>query len=306
MAYAWLKDGAAPVISSPLNSLNNKQLFDPFSSKTSPNNFPVSVNFPITCSTPKSIDVYGTYLQETKDFPNPFLKKRVRTTFYDQNKYKPNVLVRRRAYEFAYCEFKKGVTATIGTDGGKHISISPGGGVPPYQEITGAYNAAWCASFISWCFYQAGFKTIKNTPANLALAETWGRAGLIGKDPEGWPLRIREITPKEVIAGDLIVFGLETSDTDNDHVGFFSRWLEKPWETPGRRGLFTSIEGNTGPDIEVKINLKKAGKERYDKGISGTGGRGVYGKKHAYNLNNKMDDLVLNKTVTFGRIFAER
>jgi hypothetical protein len=285
-----------------IHPLNSNQLFDPFSGKFPASGLPSAVDFPIACSTPKSIDVFGVYLSEIKDFPNPFLKKTVRTTFYDQNKYKPNVLVRRRAYEFAYCEFKRGVVATSGNSAGPRISTSPGGGVPPYQEITGAYNAAWCASFTSWCFYQAGFKTIKNTPANLALAKTWGQAGLIGKDPEGWPLRIREITAKEVVAGDLVVFGLETDDYENDHVGMFSRWIEKPWETPGKRGLFTSIEGNTGPDIEVIIKSKG----NYGKGAAGTGGRGVYGKKHSYNLSNRMDDLVLNKTVTFGRIFAER
>lgn len=274
-------------------TINTNQLFDPFYGKVAPATLKEFTGFPAVCKTPKSQDIFEIFELEWKNNPFAFIKKDKRKTFYENNKYKPNMLIRRRAYEFAYCEFKKAIRATNGNDGGPHISISPGGGVPPYQEITGQYNAAWCASFTAWCYYQAGFKDIKNT-SGLAMAYTWGQTGLIGKR------QLRVIDAKEVQTGDLVVFGLETSDPGNDHVGFFSKWRIKPWENAGKVGLFTTIEGNTNPDKEV--TLKTNGDVIF--GITGQGGRGVYGKKHTYDMKTKMDK-VLGKTVTFGRIFAE-
>jgi len=276
-----------------ISPLNKKQLFDPFYGKVLPTTIKSFTGFPAVCATPKSKDIFEVFSLEIKNSPFDFTKRNPRKTFYESNKYRPNILVRRRAYEFAYCEFKKEIRATEGNSAGPHISSSPNAGIPPYQEITGAYNAAWCASFTAWCYYQAGFKDIKNTNG-LALALTWGERGLIGKR------QLKEISVKQVQAGDLVVFGLETEDYENDHVGFFSKWLIKPWENRGKIGLFTTIEGNTGPDKEVTVNSSGG----ISFGISGQGGRGVYGKKHTYNLKNTEDE-VLGKTVTFGRIFGE-
>lgn len=276
-----------------ISPLKNHQLFDPFYGRVPPETLQQFTGFPAVCSTPKSKDIFDVFEFEIRNNPFNFAKKNARKTFYQNGKYKPNVLIRRRAYEFAYSEFKRAIRATNGNSAGPHISISPGGGIPPYQEITGAYNAAWCASFTAWCYYQAGFKDIKNTK-DLALAMTWGQRGLIGKR------QLRIIDPKQVAAGDLVVWGLETTDYQNDHVGFFSKWLIKPWQNRGKIGLFTTIEGNTGPDREVRVDLSG----RIFFGEYGQGGRGVYGKKHTYNLKDTSDE-VLGKTVTFGRIFAE-
>jgi hypothetical protein len=276
-----------------ITPLNNNQLFDPFYGRVPPETLKQFTDFPAVCSTPKSIDIFEVFSFELKNNPFEFAKKSKRKTFYDTNKYKSNMLIRRRAYEFAYCEFKREIRATQGNSAGPHISQSPRLGVPPYQEITGAYNAAWCASFTAWCYYQAGFRDIKDTDG-LALAKTWGESGLIGER------KLREISPKQVEAGDLVVFGLETDDYQNDHVGFFSKWRIKPWENRGKIGLFTTIEGNTGPDRQVKVSATGD----ISLGTQGLGGRGVYGKKHTYDLRDTTDR-VLNKTVTFGRIFAE-
>ena len=286
---------SGPQTLNPINisALEKHQLFDPFYGKVAPETLKAFTGFPAVCEIPTSkaiFDVFSFELYNTFTF----VKKPKRITYYEKGKFAPNVLLRRRAYEFAYCEFKKAIRATNGNSAGPHISTSPGGGVPPYQEITGAYNAAWCASFTAWCFYQAGFKDIKRT-SGLALAKTWGQEGLIGKKI------LRVIDPKKVTAGDLVVFGLETDDYQNDHVGFFSKWLIKPWENRGGIGLFTSIEGNTGPDKQVKVNA--SGKISF--GNPGQGGRGVYGKKHTYDTKNTFDEII-GKTVTFGRIFAEK
>jgi hypothetical protein len=280
-------------MASTISPINKNQLFDPFYGRVPPDTLKQFTGFPAVCKTPKSVDVFEVFSLELRNNPFNFAKKNKRKTFYETNKYKSNMLVRRRAYEFAYCEFKREVRATQGNSAGLHISQSPRAGVPPYQEITGAYNAAWCASFTAWCYYQAGFKDIKNT-SGLALALTWGQRGLIGKR------QLREISPKQVEAGDLVVWGLETDDYQNDHVGFFSKWIIKPWENRGKIGLFTTIEGNTGPDRVVSVNA--SGKISF--GAFGSGGRGVYGKKHTYDLKDTTDK-VLGKTVTFGRIFAE-
>lgn len=276
-----------------ISPINNNQLFDPFYGKVLPETLKAFTGFPAICKTPRSLDVYDVFSFELQNNPFNFAKKDSRKNYYNNNKYKPNILIRRRAYEFAYCEFKREIRATQGNSAGPHISQSPRAGVPPYQEITGAYNAAWCASFTAWCYYQAGFRDIKGI-SNLALAKAWGEEGLIGRR------KLRTISAKKVKAGDLVVFGLETSDFENDHVGFFSKWLIKPWSNRGGIGLFTAIEGNTGPDREVFVN--SSGKITF--GAEGTGGRGVYGKKHTYNSRNTIDE-VLGKTVTFGRIFAE-
>lgn len=86
-------------------------------------------------------------------------------------------------------------------------------------------NAAWCCTFIMWCFDQAGYK--------FPRAE-WmkGHASV----PFLKKARKNEIT-KTPVFGDLVLFEFN-GKPEPDHIGIFHSWIEE-----GK--TFKCIEGNT-------------------------------------------------------------
>lgn len=150
--------------------------------------------------------------------------------------------MRRRAYEYAYLEFKKQVVET-GTNSGPSIT-EPRFGLPSYQskgQLNGGEDAAWCACFTGWCYDNAGF----NIPSNIEVARVvvWRDKGF--KKMEGPNLNLLE-------PGDLVIYG------QNAHVALFSRWLIPP---KGGKGVFSSIEGNT--QLDIIFNISKDSKGNY-------------------------------------------
>jgi hypothetical protein len=92
------------------------------------------------------------------------------------------------------------------SNGGPHISYPwpTHGGYPSYQSATGAYWAAWCASFQVWAFHQAGYGWIGDRSAGVLYIEDWARRhGYLASKPH---------------AGSLVAY-LD----DGGHIGFIAR-----------------------------------------------------------------------------------
>lgn len=93
------------------------------------------------------------------------------------------------------------------------------------KEVSGNYP--WCAAFVSWCYYMAGFPIQKaglkkgyvGCQYAVANLSKWGRLVTVPKCED-------------------IVFFDWNGDGKFDHTGIFVKDLGK--------GLFESIEGNTG------------------------------------------------------------
>lgn len=240
---------------------------------------------------------------------NKYLNNPTRINFYLQNKNNYYELLARRAYEFAWFELRKEIGET-GDNTGPGISSRLVSNMPSYQEITGAVGQAWCASFTSWCYFNAGWTTINHGNSNLALAVSWANEGAAKNPPKSLNNRhLKRIknTKQELITmkpGYPVVFNVETeSDYRNDHVGLFSKWIVYPWDNNGT-GLFTSIEGNTGPDVEVYREGKNfvAG-DSAPKWESDSGNGGLYGKHHTYKLYDDYGiDTLSDRTVTFSKV----
>jgi hypothetical protein len=57
--------------------------------------------------------------------------------------------------------------------------------VRQYQSSTGAYNAAWCVSFLQWGFKKAGVSRIANRSAGVFYCVDWARKnGLLRYSPK--------------------------------------------------------------------------------------------------------------------------
>jgi hypothetical protein len=57
--------------------------------------------------------------------------------------------------------------------------------VRQYQSSTGAYNAAWCVSFLQWGFQKAGVPRIANRSAGVFYCVDWARKnGLLRYSPK--------------------------------------------------------------------------------------------------------------------------
>jgi hypothetical protein len=189
--------------------------------------------------------------------------------------------MRRRAYEFAYIEFKKQVVET-GPNSGPSITTGRFG-LDSYQSKGGFPNggelAAWCSCFTGWCYDNAGF----NIPSGVEIGRVpaWRARGF--KKMEG--SNLFKLEP-----GDLVIYG------ENAHVGLFSKWLIPP---NNGRGVFSSIEGNTQLDIVFRISKDSNGyytrtelpeqtinnifKARREKGLFGTkDSKWVAGRRRIY------------------------
>lgn len=95
--------------------------------------------------------------------------------------------------------------------------------VHEYQAVTGAYRAAWCASFVQWCLKQAGcavpaFGRSAYVPYILSTAKAHGM--LVN-------------APKP---GDIVCFDWER-DGVADHIGFVLKVID--------HRTFETVEGNT-------------------------------------------------------------
>lgn len=102
--------------------------------------------------------------------------------------------------------------------------------VREYQSSTnpGVTGFPWCASFVTWCLRQAGWKV---TFSQMAYVPAWIAAAHSGK----YPLYV--VTAKEAIAGDVVTYDWN-NDSIGDHIGFVT-------SSPDTAGNFTAREGNT-------------------------------------------------------------
>jgi len=291
--------------SSIITPKNLSQLKDPFYQKVTKtvakNPALQSPSFPTIINNPANITSIVKEEQQTQTS----IHTPRRQTNYEQMP-SDAARLRARAYENAYWEFKKDIKEQGGDDTnyGQHISIGVGDR-ESYLGLAGfGAGTPYCACFTTWCYYYSGWKDLvyrivkgekewTNKGGSLAAAQTWGKNGLLGLNG-----MVKEISARQVEAGDPVVFGLEISGPNNDHVGLFSQWLVKPWENGGI-GLFSTIEGNTTSDN----GMARDGKTFKIVSYPPDGNQnGVYGKKHTYNMNTGMDDIVSKKDVTFARI----
>lgn len=97
-----------------------------------------------------------------------------------------------------------------------------------YGAWFGMDGVAWCAQFVSYCYYMAGFPL-----GNIGFAK--GFAGC--QTAYSHFLKTNEITTHP-IEGDIVLFDWN-GDHRYDHVGLFVRWIDE------QRGVFETIEGNT-------------------------------------------------------------
>lgn len=288
----------AIVFSSIITPKNLTQLKDPFYQKVTKtvakNPAFQSPSFPTIIN--NFANILSTVKKEKQTHPSIHTDRR--QTNYKQMP-SDAARLRARAYENAYLEFKKDIKEQGGDDTnyGDHISVAVGDrksyiGLVDYGEDSAI---PYCACFTTWCYYYSGWKDILDPVKgrSLAVAQTWGKDGLLGLNG-----MVKEISAKQVEAGDPVVFGLDIPNFNNDHVGLFSQWLVKPWENGGI-GLFSSIEGNTTSDNGMARDGKTFKKVSYPPDGNQNG---VYGKKHTYNMNTGMDDIISKKDVTFARI----
>lgn len=217
-----------------------------------------------------------------------------RAQWYKSNQHNNQAILARRAYEFAYVEFKRKpeIRATSSeSHAGPSISTKQDYQFEYcYQAVTGAYNAAWCASFTTWCYYQAGWNI--SIPASLAAAQSWVGATFF-----------EEVSYNEVQTGDPVVFGTKfDSNYKTDHVGIFSQWIIKP-KNAKSKGIFTTIEGNTGSDEEISpISTKTF--EKKQSGVSSL--PGVYGKRRVWPIDRVfLKEGNQDRDVRFGRLKVE-
>jgi hypothetical protein len=164
------------------------------------------------------------------------LAVKTRLDWYKTNKNDKTRTMRRRAYEFAYNEFKSNVRETPGlTNKGPRITESftvDGKTYPSYQSMCGYNGVEWCACFTTWCYYHAGWKLEPGDKSQPLAGVIW------------WEGNLPRITDlRKLEPGDIVTFG------SGNHVGMFSKWLKgmEPWNNGGN-GVFTTIEGNTHTD----------------------------------------------------------
>lgn len=100
--------------------------------------------------------------------------------------------------------------------------------VREYQATTGAYRAPWCASFVTWCFKQAGKRL---DGFNTAYVPSWRDAARAGRNG------LTVVSKADAGPGDCALFDWGGDGTP-DHIGF----LTSPVDASG---AFHTIEGNT-------------------------------------------------------------
>lgn len=131
--------------------------------------------------------------------------------------------------------------AEIGT-----VEIPPNSNKTKYGKWFGFDGVAWCAMFVSWCYFQAG-KPLGKIGFTKGFAGC--QTGYAYFKKMGW------ITDTPV-AGDIVLYDWN-GDGRYDHTGIFIEWLTNI--------SFTAIEGNTavGNDSnggKVMIRERQKGK----------------------------------------------
>lgn len=134
----------------------------------------------------------------------------------------PRVTTRERVVRVALAEV--GVTEhPAGSNSGKRVR--------EYQATTGAYNAPWCASFVTWCWLQVG---IRLDGFNTAYCPSWvqtARAGRCG---------LSVVARSEAMPGDMALYDWGKDGT-SDHIGILTTRVATD-------GSFKACEGNTAGD----------------------------------------------------------
>ena len=175
-----------------------------------------------------------------------FLKSGPRSKFYLLND--PVSRMRRRAYEFAYMEFKKRIVETK-FNAGPGISEPGNDNDLGYLQVIGmppGPKGKWGGAFAAWCYYNAGLQLpsfSKNT--NLAYARTWRL--FCQPIPKN---QLHNLQP-----GDIVCLG---DSQYSDHVAMFSMWIDPPGKDG--HGLFSVIEGNSALDKNFKITKHPNGR----------------------------------------------
>lgn len=91
-----------------------------------------------------------------------------------------------------------------------------------FQYFTGAYDAAWCASFQQWGFAEAGYGTFANHSAGVLYIEQWAQ--------------YHGFLSAKAKVGDLVAF-LD----DGGHIGFITKVLGSG---------YVSLEGNSSDRVQ--------------------------------------------------------
>ena len=89
-----------------------------------------------------------------------------------------------------------------------------------YQSVTGAYNAAWCASFVSWCYRQAGYR-------GTVTAGAWA-----------WENLAPRVVLELARPGDPVIFNIGTG-----HIGLYLSHNSMDVKT---------VDGNTSDQVAVR------------------------------------------------------
>lgn len=107
----------------------------------------------------------------------------------------------------------------------------------------GVIGEPWCGDFVAWCYRAAGSIIVDRAWASVNAIEA-GNAGDFTRTSQ--PAR-----------GDVVTYSFS-------HTGLFDKWIDRS------KGIFQTIEGNTGPVGAVSDSL--------------TGGDGVYRKQRSTSL----------------------
>ena len=100
--------------------------------------------------------------------------------------------------------------------------------VRQYQQTTGAYKLPWCASFVTWCFKEAGREL---SGFNTAYCPSWVQAAKANRNG------LSVVSRDGVKRGDCALYDWQKDGT-SDHIGIVSGRVSST-------GEFSAIEGNT-------------------------------------------------------------
>lgn len=98
--------------------------------------------------------------------------------------------------------------------------------VSQYESVTGAFREPWCASFVQWCFKQAGM------PQPFMSKSAYVPFILDEAKKAGWVVPAAKVEP-----GDLVCFDWDHNSVP-DHIGFVTTRVNS-------HGEFNTVEGNT-------------------------------------------------------------
>lgn len=126
------------------------------------------------------------------------------------------------ALQIARRELARGAGETVDDNMGPDIDL--------YRHITGAASGdSWCASFVSYCFFEGN-------PGHMPFAPEAGARNLLAKfKSKGWAYTASLSSPP--VAGDIIVWWRVALNHWKGHIGLVDSY---------EHGIVTTIEGNRG------------------------------------------------------------